>query len=763
MKTNNILPLFVATTLLTACGGGGSSSSTTGGTTTNNGGTTTNNNTTVLADAGSVYSGSRNTVLLTTANSMEFVNLVFGTENINGNISARPQGDAAGAADAASSSVLQLQRELSALAADTIATQRYQARGYSLSKACPGGGSVAASGNLSDTDYTGTLQVTYNQCQSENVLTNGSALLVIHAFDIVRQTPSAYTVSMKGLGVRVDNVPYSVTGTLRTDANPEIGQETLTINQYQLNLSTGKQQLAENVKMVAETSGSTTISGKFCDGTDGCVNTATVTPFQFGDDGVPLEGEMLMNGAANSKIQVIADGYDYSVTPPQRKLRVNVDSNGDGMYEALSSRSESVLKNFSVTVNTAPTAVASTHASIALGGTLALNGTRSTDPEGDFLSYQWTVESAPAGSAAAIVNADNANASFTPDKQGAYEFSLKVTDALGNTDLATANTTVLGLARPLNYSVVDAAYSNKLNRVVTVGSQPDNVLNIINPATGAQQAVPLELPPTSVAISPDGKIAVVGHKGAISQVSLTGETVLNFYDGLGFDVFDIAYGENGVAYATAPANMQWSYLYAIDLATGAVQEESAVGNHLLYGGAHLQLVSSLDAVYTLDSKHSPEDLNHYDVSTTLPVWLNDSPYDGEYELGGIQSNLWATEDGMYLLTAGGTLFQTAAQQGADMRYQRTLSDADGTGHLVFADHSQQAAKFVVVEAGDDGSYSLKTYTSPLLNLQSSLSLSGVTLSGGDEAIKAGFAFFNASGTEHYAILQQGDGYYLMKF
>jgi hypothetical protein len=51
-----------------------------------------------------------------------------------------------------------------------------------------------------------------------------------------------------------------------------------------------------------------------------------------------------------------------------------------------------------------------------------------------------------------------------------------------------------------------------------------------------------------------------------------------------------------------------------------------------------------------------------------------------------------------LLTAGGSLFQTAAQVEADMRYQRSVADDDGNPatYLSHADHSQQAAKFFPV-------------------------------------------------------------------
>lgn len=765
IKIYPIIPIFLMSSVLVACGGGTTTSSTT------TGGTSTSiitSNDTTLADASSVYMGSRTLALLNTSNSMTFVNLVLGTENINDNITApRPADDATPSktslANAVQASLLQPQRILSALAAQQIAAQRYQARPVNISDTCPGGGTATVNGEVSDTTFTGTLQVTYNQCKSENVVTNGTAMLVIHTFNIQSLTATSYTVSMKGLGIRVDDVPYTATGTLRTDLNLATGQSTLLINQYQRNLSTGNQQLAENVTMQVESSGYTTISGKFCEGVQGCVNATTVTPFLFAADGIPLEGEMLLNGAASSKVQVIAQGYDTTVTPAQRKLQVNLDANGDGVYESPSLRNESVLKNFSVTANAAPQAVATLPTATTLGATLSLDGSKTTDPEGDFLSYQWTVESAPQGSAATVTAADSVTASFTPDKQGAYTISLKATDAVGNTNLATRDLTVMDTANPLSSNAVDAAYSDALGKLVTVSNLPSNTLNIISPTIGRQQTVALQLPPTSLAISSDGKTAVVGHDGAITQVDLETAEIQQFYGDLGFKVFDIALGNNGKAYATPPTTMQWSYLYVLDLATGVVQEDLNASNQRLFGGAHLQTVPSLQAIYTLDTGASINDLNRYNISNPQAEWLYDSPYQGQYDMGAA-TNLWATDDGMYLLTAGGNLFQTADQPTADMRYQRTLSDDDKKveTYLIHADHSQKAAKFVAIEKAGNA-YALKTYTTPLLNRETSVSLNGLSIDGSSEAVKPTFVFFNANGTERYAVLEQGSNSYVMAF
>ncbi|MEL7448826.1 MAG: PKD domain-containing protein, partial [Pseudomonadota bacterium] len=80
------------------------------------------------------------------------------------------------------------------------------------------------------------------------------------------------------------------------------------------------------------------------------------------------------------------------------------------------------------TANTAPVAQAGTPKRAGLGETVLLDATASSDVNGDALSYRWSVESAPEGSAALLDNAGGAIAAFTPDVAGDYALSLIVND-----------------------------------------------------------------------------------------------------------------------------------------------------------------------------------------------------------------------------------------------------------------------------------------------------------------------------------------------
>ena len=108
-----------------------------------------------------------------------------------------------------------------------------------------------------------------------------------------------------------------------------------------------------------------------------------------------------------------------------------------------------------------------------------------------------------------------------------------------------------------------------------------------------------------------------------------------------------------------------------------------------------------------------------------------------------------------------------------MRYQRKLADtgqADMSFSVLHADHSQEVSRFAVASmehssytSGGLGAMNLKVYTTPLLNLESSTSLNNLTFDGSVEAIIPEFVFFNSNGTKRYAVLQQGNGTYLMGF
>jgi hypothetical protein len=62
---------------------------------------------------------------------------------------------------------------------------------------------------------------------------------------------------------------------------------------------------------------------------------------------------------------------------------------------------------------------------------VTLEGSGSSDPDGDTITYAWTFKSKPTGSAATLSGSTSAHPTFTADKAGNYVVELSVTDSLG--------------------------------------------------------------------------------------------------------------------------------------------------------------------------------------------------------------------------------------------------------------------------------------------------------------------------------------------
>lgn len=88
--------------------------------------------------------------------------------------------------------------------------------------------------------------------------------------------------------------------------------------------------------------------------------------------------------------------------------------------------------------NHAPAAKITAAATATLGKPIALDGSGSSDADGDKLTYAWTIKTAPAGSTAKLDKVDAIKPSFTPDKAGDYAIALVVSDGKDKSAEASA-------------------------------------------------------------------------------------------------------------------------------------------------------------------------------------------------------------------------------------------------------------------------------------------------------------------------------------
>jgi len=96
------------------------------------------------------------------------------------------------------------------------------------------------------------------------------------------------------------------------------------------------------------------------------------------------------------------------------------------------------------TSNAAPMADAGADQNVVVNTLVTLDGSASSDADGDQLTYSWSISSMPNGSSAVLTNETTVNPTFTPDLEGSYEIALMVNDGTdwSTTDLVTIVVTV---------------------------------------------------------------------------------------------------------------------------------------------------------------------------------------------------------------------------------------------------------------------------------------------------------------------------------
>ncbi len=318
--------------------------------------------------------------------------------------------------------------------------------------------------------------------------------------------------------------------------------------------------------------------------------------------------------------------------------------------------------------NQAPQAKAGADKHVLLSEVITLDGSASTDADNDPLTYAWTLSAVPEGSRASLTDANTAKPKLTPDVEGEYVVVLQVND--GKVDSAPAKVVITAhraLTR-LGYDVIDAEYSDALDRLIMVSASP-NRLHIYNPEVGTEQTVDLSAIPTSVSVSPNGKYAAVGHNQSISYVNLSAATLDKTLN-VATDVGDIVLAGNGYVHAFPKEAEEGAIvrIHSVSIATGTDTEHSGIT--AISGGIRAVLHPSGESMYGVrTSQYLTEALEKYTISSGVAAYAYDSIYNGEPPLCG---NLWLTQDGADIFTACGDVFRTGTTQQNDMIQRTTL-------------------------------------------------------------------------------------------
>ena len=123
--------------------------------------------------------------------------------------------------------------------------------------------------------------------------------------------------------------------------------------------------------------------------------------------------------------------------------------------------------------NAAPVADAGSAQGVYVGQIVTLDGSASHDADSDPLEFSWTL-AAPVGSAASLVGAASAIATFIPDRPGAYVATLTVSDRFGGVSAATVTVSVItseNYASTAILSALEALRGLRLDQVTTRGNR----------------------------------------------------------------------------------------------------------------------------------------------------------------------------------------------------------------------------------------------------------------------------------------------------
>lgn len=404
--------------------------------------------------------------------------------------------------------------------------------------------------------------------------------------------------------------------------------------------------------------------------------------------------------------------------------------------------------------NTRPVAKAGVDRTAALGASVALSGSASSDDNGTPLTFAWTLASRPAGSAAALGSPDAAVATFVPDLEGVYVARLVVSDGVlsASDDVTIA---VWPALRKLAARVVDAEYSGALERIVAVSVDP-KALRLLDPRTLAETEIGLSLAPSSVSVSPDGLRAAVGHTNAISIVDLETRAVRTIT--VTVDVADVVLAGNGWVYAAARSTGgERTRMAAVRLDTGV--EISGISNQS--GTVRLKVRPGDAALYA--SSGNSSSIERYDITAGAPV-LAGATSDGYYY--STCGDLWLSEAGTRVFTRCGSVYRASSAPSEDLTFAGSLRVGVSSYGSFAARHvsdSSAAGEVSAITGSYEDPYSsyddvaLRRYESGTLGLLEVAPFPAEVVNGNTYRWRGRYVFYRSDGTERYVIAQLDPG------
>lgn len=261
------------------------------------------------------------------------------------------------------------------------------------------------------------------------------------------------------------------------------------------------------------------------------------------DQPVTIGQSVMLDGSGSSDADGDALTYSWTVISPASEAGTQLLSDSTGAMPHLvptvhetyvvqlvvnDGTDSSAPDTVSLVVgNTAPIADAGDDATAGPGDTVTLDGSGSTDVDGDSLSYSWTIVEMPVGSAVALAGESSVAPSFTLDALGEYHIQLIVNDGIDSSeaDLVVINSTnTAPVAVAGDDQAVDVGSIAQLNGSASYDADGDALTyswSLISAPTGSSAAVSdsgAEMPSVSVDLAGSYVIQLVVNDGLASSV-----------------------------------------------------------------------------------------------------------------------------------------------------------------------------------------------------------------------------------------------------
>lgn len=216
-----------------------------------------------------------------------------------------------------------------------------------------------------------------------------------------------------------------------------------------------------------------------------------------------LNGTVTLDGSRSTSTSGGVVSYNWSITSKPMgsnpalsdtsAMTTTFTSDKEGTYQVqlvvMEGQQVSQPSVVSITVtasstNSAPVANITAGQTVGTGSTATLDGSPSSDADGDALNYAWTLIGKPSGSVATLTSTTGASSSFVPDLAGIYTVQLVVNDGKASSPAATVtitastaqNDSILLTATGVNdasYSYFPKSYNGTDGSLAGVSSEAD--------------------------------------------------------------------------------------------------------------------------------------------------------------------------------------------------------------------------------------------------------------------------------------------------